>query len=332
MSNYNDILSDGEKFTIHKNKNYVTNYIFNQVEHYNSSNYCFLSYLKLLCKEKGYDFDYNEEKSKPLLKKKKDNKINILMNVKCPSQSEYHEIKKNIETLNATEEDKIKLKKYVVLVSDLSYDMDKIRIIEKEFNDRKNDDSEDIENYNEKYKNIIECEKQIKLANKAKNFCCLLNINNIDTNLIYKNINNNLESTKYAKLIFDIQQFLKLFDNIKIFEVTELKNFKETIEKKKKDLNLFTNKIYRQIKKKSENSTKEILAHLNVFLNKFGLIVYAKQKSLRTDEIIHKENKYYLKMIDGISDIINKYKDRAILDSFLDDDYDELFDVFDIED
>jgi hypothetical protein len=334
ISKYDDVLFEDEHLTIQKDVNYKTNYIFNQVEQYNSNSYCFLSYLKLLCKEKGYDFYYDNEKGEKVFKNKKNAKINSIMSSACPSQEEYYEIKKRIECSKATEEDKIKFKKYILLVSDLSYDMNSIRLIEKEFKERNNDvinKETNKEEYEEKYKNIIECEKQIKHVNQAKNFCCLLNVKNIDKNLMFKDINNNLESTKYIKIIQDIHQFLNIFKVVNICEMFELKDFKETIEKNKNKLNLFTDKIYKKMKIKKENSTKEIIAHLNIVLNKFGLNIFLKQKSIKRNNKVEKENKYIIKTIDDIKNIIEKYKGRINLDKIFFDDNDDIFDVFDIK-
>jgi hypothetical protein len=109
-----------------------------------------------------------------------------------------------------------------------------------------------------------------------------------------------------------------------------IKNFKEQIEKNKSKLNLFIDKIYKKMKNKKENSTKEIMAHLNIILNKFGLNIYLKQKTLRKGEKYGKENKYYLKINEDIKNIIEKYKNKINLDKIFFDDSNDIFDVFDI--
>ncbi|ATZ81080.1 DEXDc helicase-primase [Bodo saltans virus] len=337
MDKYDKIIFDeNENITIHQDEHYKVNFIYNQVETLNQNSYTFLSYLKLLCQKKGYDFSYDDEKCKSNVIKNKDiNRKYNLLNTKCPSQEEYHNIKTRIETSCASEEDKLKLNKYIIFVSDLSYDTNHIKKIEAEFEAKKLDNKiynmkkdDDIKDYQSKYPNLAICEEELKYVKSAKNYCCLLNVKNLSKNLINKDINNNLESLKYLKKIDDIYEFLNLFKNTDITQKTELINFTEII-KNNLDINLFGND-YTNNKK---NSIREIMGHLNVILNNFGLILYIGQKTIKIDKKTSKINKYYLEQFSCVKKIITRYGDRIDLNinkiAFIDNN--DIFKLFDIK-
>jgi hypothetical protein len=333
---------------------YIKNFIFNQTEIFNSGPLFFIAYLKLLCKEKGYEFSYDGEKGNEKNEKKFNGKIGIL-NVPCPSMLDYQELSEKQDIgEDLTEIEKYKIDKYKYFVSTMGYSVSEVKEIEKErlerlkevIPDKKN--KEETKQFKNKYNTSLEAENEFSMCYKKNivvNFLSLIDIDNMKTvgNL---NINENLKTLKLVDIIKDITEFLKIIGVKNITEEHKLKDFKQILKDKKNELSILKyalndeGKIFVKEKTKDEEETKTYWDVKN-FLNEFGCDIMSDRNDNKVSingKIIYKSNFIFKPYPELINILIRKLKKNKINDkekkleyikNFIEYEYD-VFEIFDI--
>lgn len=335
-------LSDGNNITIKNDDTYVKNYIFNQTEIFNSRSQYFIAYLRLLCKEKGYDFSYEHETSEIKYIKKSYTKVDIL-DTPCPDARSYEELLVLQKTSGCTEVEKIQIEKYNYFVKTMGYSVAEVKKIEKERNDRIKDKGCTDKDYNLSLTAEREFNRCYK-RNIVGNFLSLLDVENMKK-IGKLDIEENLNSLKHLDFINDVKEFL-LFAGIEnISKEYVLKDLKEKIKEKRNELKIFKyeikddGKIFAKKKLDEEQSDTQMIWHIKNVLNLFGCdIINDKNRNKTTIEgkRIYK-TKYLFKPYEEIKTIIHrkinyniKNQDKNKLLNQTNIEYD-IFEVFDIK-
>jgi hypothetical protein len=294
-----DIMIDGKMCKTSRLNPYDTNYIYNRMEGLNASSYYFLSYLEMMCLNKGHEFIILEDKTEKGEKKPeavdKDNKvskIDILLNTEDINLNEYEELLQKQQKDNATEEEKQRISRFF-------------------------------------YKKQL-CIDKLENNEESKEFCKIFNVNSINNFISLINADNIKESednqTKeykdkadlINKLIVDMG-FNNIFDNKQILKG----DFIPKIENILKTNVLFTNQLNTQIRfnlnktnkieikndatqKEKEKVIKGFLGYVNSLLDSYNIKVSYDRKTVKGEG---KKACYNLEILNDINELL-EYKIR----------------------
>lgn len=341
--NTKKMLCENGKLNYDKDDDYIKNYIFNQVEIYNSKQQYFIAYIKLLCKEKNYEFKYSHETGDFKCVKNNYGKNDIL-NCICPNDKEYKNLKVLQDLGEATEKDKSRIAKYYYFVIILGYKYNEILEIEKEQKERIKIKCSEEENV--KYSLSLTAEDEFNLVfkrNPINNFLSLIDIENFKKYANY-NIDQNINSLKQLDYVKDVKDFLQYIGVENIAKENKIKNLKEKIEEKQDKLGIFKYKIKDdgKIFKTDKNddifkSSKKMIGYLNIMLGNFGLVLkWTRERE--TNKETKKQfytNEYIINPINYIIPIIKRkliyIKDTKNNLKNIKCENDNIFDVFDIK-
>jgi hypothetical protein len=276
-----NILCENGKLNIEDDKDYIKNYIFNQTEIFNSKLQYFIAYMKLLCKEKNYEFKYSHDNGEIKYEKNNYNKADVL-SCFCPDEIQYEELKKKQDIGISTENDKNRIAKYYYFIVVLGYTMKDVRKIEEEQEKR-------LQKEEGNFDFSLNAEDEFNFVfknNPINNFLSLIDIENFKK-IGHLDFEQNLNSLKHLEFIKDVKEFLLYIGVDNITKECKIKDLKEKIEAKKDILGIFKYKIKddgKIFEKKDNNkeSDKQIIWDIKKLIGLFGCDIINDKKSNRT--------------------------------------------------
>jgi hypothetical protein len=283
-----DIMIDGKMCKTSRLNPYDTNYIYNRMEQLNASSYYFLSYLEMMCINKGHEFkilddklEKGEKKPEAIDADNKVSKIDILLNTEDINLNEYEEFLQKQQKDNATEEEKQKISRYFYKKAV------GIDILE---------DNQDSKEFCQKFN-----------VNSINNFISLINADNIKESEDNQTKEYKDKAELINKLINDMG-FDNMFDNKQILK----DDFVPKMENILKTNPLFTNQLNTQIrfnlnKTKKIESVKGFLGFVNSLFDSYNIALSYDRKRVKGEK--EKKACYHLEILNDINELL-EYKIR----------------------
>ncbi len=283
-----DIMVDGKMCKTSRLNPYDTNYIYNRMEQLNASSYYFLSYLEMMCLNKGHEFIILNDRLEKGEKKPEDidaeytiSNIEVLLNTEDIKQTEYEELLQKQQKDNATQEEKERISRFFYK-KQLGID-----ILEN------NEDSKKFcQNFN---------------VNSINNFISLINADNIKESEDNQTKEFKNKAELLNKLIVDMG-FENIFDNKQILK----DDFVPKMENILKNNALFTNQLNTQIrfnlnKTNKIESVKGFLGFVNSLLDSYNIKLSYDRKRVKGEK--EKKACYNLEILNDINELL-EYKIR----------------------